>query len=76
PSSFSAQMLQAVCSHCGLDSSKPLGEYTMEQLQPILYGTGKEKVHVIYENDERKWEQNNRFEGIIPNLERRYHQTQ
>ena len=76
PSSFSAQMLQAVCSHCGLDSSKPLGEYTMEQLQPILYGTGKEKVHVIYENDGRRWEQNNRFEGIIPNLERRYHQTQ
>jgi len=76
PGSFSLQILQAVCVHCGIDSSKPLGEYTMEQLQPILYGTGKDKVHVVYENDGRRWEQNNRFEGVIPNLERRYHQTQ
>ncbi|MGG3284323.1 excinuclease ABC subunit UvrA [Paenibacillus solani] len=75
-STYYPQFLSSVCVHFGIPQDKPVSTLTQEQLNKLLYGTGKEKVHFRYENDfgQRK-EAHVTFEGIIPNLERRYRDT-
>jgi excinuclease ABC subunit A len=43
--------------------------------QVILYGSGKDKIHFVYDDNARKYEVNKTFEGVIPNLERRWRET-
>jgi len=75
-STYYPQFLSSVCVHFGIPQDKPVSTLTQEQMNKLLYGTGKEKVHFRYENDfgQRK-EAHVTFEGIIPNLERRYRDT-
>jgi excinuclease ABC subunit A len=75
-STYYPQFLKSVCVHFGIPQDKPVSTLTQEQMNKLLYGTGKEKVHFRYENDfgQRK-EAHVTFEGIIPNLERRYRDT-
>ncbi|KOR76321.1 excinuclease ABC subunit UvrA [Paenibacillus solani] len=75
-STYYPQFLSSVCVHFGIPQDKPVSTLSQEQMNKLLYGTGKEKVHFRYENDfgQRK-EAHVTFEGIIPNLERRYRDT-
>lgn len=75
-STYYPQFLKSVCAHFGIPLDKPVSTFSQEQMNKLLYGTGKEKVHFRYENDfgQRK-EAYVTFEGIIPNLERRYRDT-
>jgi len=41
----------------------------------ILYGTGKDKITVKYSSERAKGEWQRSFEGVIPNLQRRYRET-
>ena len=51
-------------------------EATPTQVNAILYGSGREKIPVVYQgNNGREWRQQVRFEGIINNLSRRYRKT-
>ncbi|WP_433941587.1 excinuclease ABC subunit UvrA [Paenibacillus lautus] len=75
-STYYPQFLKSVCAHFSIPLDKPVSTFGQEQMNKLLYGTGKEKVHFRYENDfgQRK-EAHVTFEGIIPNLERRYRDT-
>ncbi|MBX4145807.1 MULTISPECIES: excinuclease ABC subunit UvrA [Paenibacillus] len=75
-STYYPQFLKSVCAHFGIPLDKPVSTFSQEQMNKLLYGTGNEKVHFRYENDfgQRK-EAHVTFEGIIPNLERRYRDT-
>lgn len=75
-STYYPQFLKSVCAHFGIPLDKPVSTFSQEQMNKLLYGTGKEKIHFRYENDfgQRK-EAHVTFEGIIPNLERRYRDT-
>ena len=56
--------------------STPIRKLPKEVLQIILYGTKGEKLHLSYERGHGAGTLNHAFEGIIPNLERRYKETQ
>ncbi|MFB5266688.1 excinuclease ABC subunit UvrA [Paenibacillus enshidis] len=75
-STYYPQFLKSVCEHFDIPQDVPVSELTQGQMSIILYGSGQEKVRFIYENDfgQRK-EAYVAFEGIIPNLERRYRET-
>ncbi|MFB5674664.1 excinuclease ABC subunit UvrA [Paenibacillus terreus] len=75
-SNYYPQFLKSVCEHFDIPQDVPVSELTQGQMSIILYGSGKEKVRFVYENDfgQRK-EAYVAFEGIIPNLERRYRET-
>mgnify|MGYP000968194325 CR=1 FL=1 len=74
--SWSLQYLRSVAKHYNLDPDLPLKKATSEQIQAILYGSGREKIAVRYQGDDGKeWRQHVRFEGIINNLNRRYRNT-
>ncbi|HTW96531.1 MAG TPA: excinuclease ABC subunit UvrA, partial [Candidatus Methylomirabilis sp.] len=59
----------------GFDLNTPLKNFTKNQLDVLLYGTGKKDYRMDYESDRFSGELVTNFEGVIPNLERRYKQT-
>ena len=65
--------LTAVGERHGFSVRVPIRELTDEQIQMILYGTGDEKYHVKLNNG---YDYDAVYEGVIPNLERRYKETE
>ncbi|PDM39181.1 MULTISPECIES: excinuclease ABC subunit UvrA [unclassified Geobacillus] len=75
-SQYYPQLLEAVCNHYGIDMDVPVKDLPKEQLDKILYGSGGEKIYFRYQNDfGQVCEQYIVFEGVIPNVERRYRET-
>ncbi|WAH39301.1 excinuclease ABC subunit UvrA [Alicyclobacillus dauci] len=74
-STYYPQLLNAACKAFGIDTEVPIADLPKEALQKIFYGTG-EAIEFAYENDfgQRKAARIP-FEGVIPNLERRYRDT-
>ncbi|HEY3342270.1 MAG TPA: excinuclease ABC subunit UvrA, partial [Anaerolineae bacterium] len=72
-SNYYSQLLTAVCRQYNIPMDKPWRKLSEAQRQIILYGSGSEKVRVEYRNrmgDRRMFD--SAFEGVIPNLTRRY----
>jgi excinuclease ABC subunit A len=74
---FRASMLKDVGRKYGFDLAMPISKMTQKQLNAILYGT-EENIHFKYESrySDSRWEYSGTFEGVIPNLERTYRQTE
>ncbi|CQR58559.1 excinuclease ABC subunit UvrA [Paenibacillus riograndensis] len=75
-SNYYPQFLKSVCEHFGIPQNVPVSSLSPEHMNKLLNGTGSEKIRFRYENDfgQRK-DALVAFEGIIPNLERRYRET-
>ena len=75
-SNYYPQMLEAVAKHFKIPTDVPISEVPAEGLKKLLYGSNGEKVQFTFENDfgQRKTAEVE-FEGVIPNLERRYKET-
>lgn len=75
-SQFYFQMLQSLAAHYGFDIDTPFLDLDAEVRQAVLYGSGKVSVPFQYLNERGKLvAKEHPFEGIIPNLERRYKET-
>jgi excinuclease ABC subunit A len=73
---FYFQMLQSLAKHYGFDLERPFDRLPERVQQMILYGSDKEKIAFQYLSDRGKpIVREHAFEGIIPNLERRYRET-
>ncbi|GAP22891.1 excinuclease ABC subunit UvrA [Leptolinea tardivitalis] len=70
------QMLEAVAEHFDIDLDMPIKDIPEEKVRLVLYGTGKQEVtmNMVGRND-RKTTFDTTFEGVIPNLERRFRET-
>ncbi|HVN55819.1 MAG TPA: excinuclease ABC subunit UvrA [Anaerolineaceae bacterium] len=70
------QMVEAVAQKYHIDLNAPVRDIPKEKLDKILYGTGGEEilVHINGRND-RQSSFRTTFEGVVPNLERRYRET-
>ena len=68
--------LTALSKEYGFSLDTPVERLTKEQLDAVLYGTKGRKLTIAYENDSgRRGTFTSPFEGIIPNLERRFRET-
>ncbi|MCH7982051.1 MAG: excinuclease ABC subunit UvrA [Proteobacteria bacterium] len=71
------QMIQSLATHFKFDIETPFNELSKKLRDVVLYGSGSEKVEFHYANSRgleiRKL---HRFEGVIPNLDRRYRETE
>ena len=65
--------LTVVGARHGFSVREPIREISEENIQKILYGTGDEKYRVKLSNG---YEYDAVYEGVIPNLERRYKETE
>lgn len=75
-SNYYPQFLRSVCEHFEIPQDVPVSELTKEQMDKLLHGTGTTKVRFRYQNDfGMSKDAYVTFEGIIPNLERRYRET-
>ncbi|RLP52585.1 MAG: excinuclease ABC subunit UvrA [Ketobacter sp.] len=71
------QMLRSLAEHIGFDIDKPFGKLNKKARQAVLHGTGTDSVPFHYLNDRGDAiTRNHPFEGIIPNMERRYRETE
>lgn len=71
------QMLQAVASHYHFDLEIPYKELPEDAKQIVLYGSGRQSISFKYINDRGDvMNRNHPFEGVIPNMERRYKDTE
>jgi excinuclease ABC subunit A len=70
-----SSILKSLAKHYDFKFSTPWRLMSDEAKNVILYGTGKEKLTMIYSSERWKGEYEGGYEGVIPNLERRYSQT-
>ncbi|MBW3110803.1 excinuclease ABC subunit UvrA [Bacillus sp. MCCB 382] len=75
-SQYYPSLLKAVCDHYEIPMDIPVKDLPKHQMDKILYGSGKDEIYFRYENDFGQVRENYlRFEGVIPNVERRYRET-
>ncbi len=73
--SWNYRILKAVAKRHGFDVNTPIGKLTDKQRGIILYGTGDEEYSVQMDSDKFSGDFMTKFEGVVPNLERRYKET-
>jgi excinuclease ABC subunit A len=75
-SQYYPQLLKAVCDHYGIDMDIPVKDIPKPLLDKILYGSDGESIYFRYVTDFGQVKENYiEFEGVIPNVERRYRET-
>ncbi|GAJ97559.1 excinuclease ABC subunit A [Geomicrobium sp. JCM 19055] len=75
-SNYYPQLLEAVCSHYGIDMDVPFNELPKEHVDILFYGSGKDLIVFRHENEfGTVRERTIYFEGVLRNISRRYHET-
>lgn len=74
--SIAGMYLAALGKKYGFDMDTPFNKLSEQARHAILYGTGNERIHIEYRREFGEGSYDSPFEGVIPNLERRYKETQ
>ncbi|HUH39193.1 MAG TPA: excinuclease ABC subunit UvrA, partial [Spongiibacteraceae bacterium] len=70
-------MLTSLATHYGFDIDTPWEQLPKKFQQVILQGSGKDEISFSYVNDRGDlFQRTHTFEGVIPNMERRYRDTE
>ena len=73
---YYSQLLRSVCQHFDIPYDVPVRELTPAQRHLILYGSGDARITIRYHNRHGQWRTyETTFEGVVPNLQRRYRET-
>jgi len=70
------QALLSICREFGADPTVPWRELPETVRRVILWGSGGKPVRMVFEDGLRRFETHKPFEGVIPNLERRWRETE
>ncbi len=75
---FFYRLLDAVATYFDIDLEKPFKELTDKEFNLIMYGTGKQAIplEIVYSGGTKSRSSIEPFEGVIPNYERRLHETE
>ena len=74
-SPYYTQTLEALARHYGFKMSSAWNDLPEDARNVILYGSGEEVITFQYDDGLRNYKTRKAFEGVIPNLERRYRET-
>ena len=75
--SWEMRRLESLAKHYGFNLDTPVNRMKKEHLRIVLYGSRSETVRFTFGNGkDRHWYYDREFEGIIPQLERRYFDTE
>jgi excinuclease ABC subunit A len=69
------EFLDALTKHYGNDIYTPFEELSESLQRVILYGSGNEMINFYFDRNHRRYTYQKSFEGVIPNLKRRYRET-
>ena len=71
------QMIKSLAKHYGFSIDAPYAELDEQVRQVVLYGSGTEEIKFEYLHSKRGIvRRSHRFEGVIPNMQRRYRETE
>jgi excinuclease ABC subunit A len=71
------QMIRSLADHYGFDIDTPFEELSGKIRKVVLWGSGEDKIEFQYFSERGgTTTRKHRFEGIIPNMERRYRETE
>jgi excinuclease ABC subunit A len=74
-SPYYLQTLEALGRHYKFSLSVPWEDLPKRARDIILYGSGEDEIKFIYDDGLRRYETKKTFEGVIPNMQRRYKET-
>ncbi|MBT5913741.1 MAG: excinuclease ABC subunit UvrA [Rhodospirillaceae bacterium] len=74
-SRYYLQTLKSLCKQYKTSVDTPYTNLPDTFKTIILYGSGNEPVKMVYDDGQRQYTTNKTFEGVLPNLKRRYHET-
>jgi excinuclease ABC subunit A len=74
-SPYYLQTLEALARHYKFSLNTPWEDLTKKVRDMILYGSGEDEIKFIYDDGMRRYETKKTFEGVIPNLQRRFKET-
>ncbi|MEZ5884501.1 MAG: excinuclease ABC subunit UvrA [Paracoccaceae bacterium] len=74
-SPYFTQTIDALSKQYGFDKRKRWKDLPEEVQKLFLYGSGQEEIRFRFDEGGRVYEVSRSFEGIIPNMERRYRET-
>ena len=70
-------LLRSLSGHYGFDMDKPFNKLSQAHRDIILHGSGSEEIEFSYVNDRGTvFKRRHVFEGVIPNMDRRYRETE
>ncbi|MBT5891232.1 MAG: excinuclease ABC subunit UvrA [Chromatiales bacterium] len=74
--SYYSQLILCLAEHYGFDAEVPYADLDEKTKQILLWGSGDEEIDFIYKTARgANFSRTHRFEGVIPNLDRRYKET-
>jgi excinuclease ABC subunit A len=74
-SPYYRQTLESLARYFDFNMTTAFSELTEKAQQAILFGTGKDNVTMEYNDGLRSYKTNKPFEGVIPNMARRWRET-
>ncbi|OSQ37792.1 excinuclease ABC subunit UvrA [Thalassospira mesophila] len=74
-SKYYLQTLRAIAKHFGFKTNVAWEKLPASAQQIILHGSGEEEVTVTYDDGSRSYKVTRPFEGVIPNMSRRWRET-
>ncbi len=74
-STYYQQTLAALARHFDVSTRTPFRDLPAPVQEAILHGTGEDSVAVSYSDGKRSYRIDRPFEGVIPNMERRFKET-
>ncbi|MEH6833808.1 MULTISPECIES: excinuclease ABC subunit UvrA [Falsihalocynthiibacter] len=74
-SPYFLQTIEAIAKHYEFDKNIAWKNLPEKAQQVFLFGSGKEEIPFRYDEGGRVYEVTRTFEGVIPNMERRYRET-
>ncbi|MFM9858522.1 excinuclease ABC subunit UvrA [Pseudoxanthobacter sp. M-2] len=75
-SPYYAQALQAICRHFKVSMATPWRELPETVRDAILYGSKGQPITFVYDDGLKAYETRKPFEGVIGNIQRRWHETE
>jgi len=74
-SKYYGQTIESLAAHYGFDTTQPWAKLAKKFREMILFGSGKDEVTMRYHDGNRAYDITKPFEGVIPNMERRWRET-
>ena len=74
-SPYYTQALDSLARHFKFSTTAPFGDLSEQARETILFGSGEQRVVMSYDDGTRAYTTDKPFEGVVPNMERRWRET-
>jgi excinuclease ABC subunit A len=74
-SKYYVQTLESLAKHFGFKLDQPWSKLSKKHREILLFGSGSENVTMKYKDGSKSYEIKKPFEGVVPNMERRWRET-